>query len=84
MSTTKKQNEEAHDPSGVHRLSADEIAKHYGTDAGGEEESPTAENIEVLLRLNAGLLKRATASAEKSGVGLSRYVEKALQRLERE
>ncbi|HMT07911.1 MAG TPA: hypothetical protein PKA82_07895 [Pyrinomonadaceae bacterium] len=79
MNKTKKQNEEAHDMSGVHRISPDEIAKHFGTDVGGDEENPTAENIEIRLRLSAATLKKAKILAEQSGVGLSRYVEKALE-----
>ena len=63
MNKTKKQNEEAHDMSGVHRISPDEIAKHFGTDVGGDEENPTAENIaQDFLDVKAPFLLRGTGA----------------------
>ena len=62
---------------GVHRLSAEEMTRHFA-DAPTVSEA-SASTVEVKLTLNKAVWQIASESAKRQGVSIQWYVEKAIE-----
>ncbi|QQS33475.1 MAG: hypothetical protein IPM50_02520 [Acidobacteriota bacterium] len=80
MSKTNTPNEAAVDLPGIHRISSIDAVAHFGKAEGNDDKTPAVEKIEVRLELSVWTLAKAKEGAARSGVELSHYVERALER----